>query len=169
MALTNRYSSLAQPDLLLTEYWFHIHCKEKGPPEIQVNFLSRSNGRFKRYGPFEPLLLPGATRPPPHQVSIRHPLYGKGHLETHVKFWSRSNGRIKSYGSFDLLLLPGATRHHPYRVSIPHPLYGKGHLETHVKFWSRSNNRMKSYGPFEPLLLHGATRPPHRELIPYPL
>jgi len=30
MALTNRYSSLARPDLLLTEYWFHIHYMEKG-------------------------------------------------------------------------------------------------------------------------------------------
>jgi len=37
----------------------------------------------------------GTTRPPPHRVSIPHPLYGKGHLETHVKFWSRSNDGSK--------------------------------------------------------------------------
>jgi hypothetical protein len=30
MALTNRYSSLARPDLFLTEYRFHIHYMEKG-------------------------------------------------------------------------------------------------------------------------------------------
>jgi hypothetical protein len=29
IAFTNRYSSLAQPDLLLTEYRFHIHYMEK--------------------------------------------------------------------------------------------------------------------------------------------
>jgi len=29
MALTNNYSSLALPDLLLTEYRFHIHYMEK--------------------------------------------------------------------------------------------------------------------------------------------
>ena len=79
---------------------------------------------------FEPLILPGATRPPPHQVSIPHPLYGKGHLETHVKFSSRSNDRITSYGPLEPLLLPGATRPRPHRVSIPHPLYGKGHPQS---------------------------------------
>jgi hypothetical protein len=30
MALTNRYSNLARPDLLITEYRFHIHYMEKG-------------------------------------------------------------------------------------------------------------------------------------------
>jgi hypothetical protein len=30
LAPTNRYSSLAQPDLLLTEYRYHIHYMEKG-------------------------------------------------------------------------------------------------------------------------------------------
>jgi hypothetical protein len=42
--------------------------------------------RMKSYGPFEPFLLHGATRPPPHRVSIPHPLYGKGHPQTYVKF-----------------------------------------------------------------------------------
>jgi len=107
----------------------------KGHPETHVKFWSRFNDRIKIYGPFEPLLLPGATRPPPHQVSIPYLLYGKGHPETHVKFWLRFNDQIKSYGPFDPLLLPGATRPRPHRVSIPHPLYGKGHLENHVKFW----------------------------------
>jgi hypothetical protein len=77
MARSTRYTSLARPDLLFTEYWFHIHYMEKGPPETPVKFLSVSNGRFKPYGSFEPLLLPGATRPPPHRVSIPHPLYEK--------------------------------------------------------------------------------------------
>jgi hypothetical protein len=60
--------------------------------------------RMKSYGPFEPFLLHGVTRPPPHRVSIPHPLYGKGHSETPVKFRSRSNGRIKSYCLYELLL-----------------------------------------------------------------
>jgi len=151
MARSNRYSCLARPDLVLTEYRFHIHYMENGIHKI-IKFWSRSNDRIKSYGSFEPLLLLSATRPPPHQVSIPHPLYGKGHPETHVKVWSRFNDRIKSYGPFEPLLLPGATRPPPHRVSIPHPLYGKGPTETQEKFWSRSNDRIKSYGPYEPLL-----------------
>jgi hypothetical protein len=104
--------------------------RKKGHLEIPVKFLSRSNGRFKRYGPFEPLLEPGSTRHPPHRVSIPNPLYGKGHPEigppeTPIKFRSRSNGRIKSYCLYEALLLPGATRTPPHRVWIPHPLNGK--------------------------------------------
>jgi len=152
MAPSNRYSSLARPQLLLTEYWFHIQYKEKGPSETPVKFLSRSNGRFKRYGPYDPLLLPGSTRPPPHRVSIPHPLYGKGHPETPVKFRSRSKGRIKSYCIYEPLLKAGATRSPLYRVSFPHPLFGKGHPETPVKFRSRSKGRIKSYCVYEPLL-----------------
>jgi len=30
IAFTNRYSCLARPDLLLTEYRFHIHYMQKG-------------------------------------------------------------------------------------------------------------------------------------------
>jgi hypothetical protein len=70
---------------------------EKGPPETPVKFWSRSNGRIKSYGTFEPLILPAATRPPHQRVSIPHPLYWKGPPETPVKFRSRSNGRINSY------------------------------------------------------------------------
>jgi hypothetical protein len=179
MARSTRYSCLARPDLLLTEYRFHIQYKQKRPSrntskifitiqrpiqtlrplrtvtlawcdqtssspsidsastirkkehlEIPVKFLSRSNGRFKRYGPFEPLLEPGSTRHPPHRVSIPNPLYGKGHPETGppetpIKFRSRSNGRIKSYCLYEPLLLPGATRTPPHRVLIPHTIYGK--------------------------------------------
>jgi len=152
MALTKCYSSLAQPDLLLNEYRFHIHYMEKGPPETPVKFWSRSNDRINSYGPFEPLLLPGATRPSPHRVSIPHTLFVKEHPEIPVKFRSRSNGRIKSYWLSEPLLLPGATRSPPHRVSIPHPLYGKGHPETLVKFRSRSNVRIKINCPYKPLL-----------------
>jgi macrodomain Ter protein organizer (MatP/YcbG family) len=143
--------------------------------ETPVKFLSRSNGRFTRYGPYEPLLLPGATRPPPHRVLIPHPLYGKGHPETPVKFRSRSNDRINSYCLYEPLLFPGATRRPPHRVSIPHPQYGKAHLETGptetpLKFRSRSNGRIKSYCLYDPLLLPDATRPPpHQVWIPHPL
>jgi hypothetical protein len=49
MARSTSYTSLARPDLILTEYGFHIHYMEKGPPETLVKFLSGSNGRFKRY------------------------------------------------------------------------------------------------------------------------
>src|SRR4030067_2285725 len=147
MALTNRYSCLALPEFLLTEYRFQIHHIEEGHPETPVKFGSRSNGRIKSYSPYEPLLFPGATSDPPHRVSIPHPLYGEGHPETPVKFGSRSNGRIKRYGPYELLLLPGSTRYPPHRVSIPLPLFGEGHPETPVKFRSRSNGRIKSNAP----------------------
>ena len=125
IAFTNRYSCLARPDLLLTEYGFHIHYMKKGHPETPLKFWSRSNDRIYSYGPFEPLLLRGATWPPCHRVSIPHPLYVKGHPETPVKFRSRSNGRIKSYCLYEPLLLLGATRPPPHRVWTPHPLYEK--------------------------------------------
>src|SRR4030066_57639 len=98
---------------------------EKGHPETPVKFRSRSNGPIKSYGPYEPFLLPGATRLSPHRKSIPHPLYREGHPETPVKFRPRSNGPIKSYGPSEPFLLPGATRLSPHRKSIPHPLYGK--------------------------------------------
>jgi hypothetical protein len=34
MALTNRYSCVVRPDLLLTEYLFHVHYMEKGIRKI---------------------------------------------------------------------------------------------------------------------------------------
>ena len=130
---------------------------EAGPPETPVKFRSRSNSRINSYCLYEPLLLPGATRRPPHRESIPHPLYGKGHPktgppETPIKLRSRSNGRIKSYCLYEPLLLPGATRPPPHRVSIPHPLYGKGYPETPVNFRSRSNDRIKSYCLYELLI-----------------
>ena len=77
MALTNRYSCLARRYFLHTENRFHIHYMEEGHPETPVKFRSRSNGRIKSYGPYEPLVLPGATRHPPHRVSIPNPPYRK--------------------------------------------------------------------------------------------
>src|SRR4030067_879570 len=77
MALIYRYSCQARPEILHTENQFHIHYMEEGHPETLVKFRSRSNGRIKSYGPYEPLLLPGATRDPPHRVSIPHTLYGR--------------------------------------------------------------------------------------------
>jgi len=38
MAFTNRYSNLARPDVLLTEYRFHIHYMEKGLRKLRKNF-----------------------------------------------------------------------------------------------------------------------------------
>jgi hypothetical protein len=35
MAISNRYSSLAQPDLVITEYRFIIHSMEKGIPKLE--------------------------------------------------------------------------------------------------------------------------------------
>jgi len=102
--------------------------------------------------PFELLLWPGATRPPPHRVLIPHYYKEKGPSETPVKFLSRSNDRFKRYGPYEPLLLPGAKGPPVHRVSIPHPLYGKRHPETPVKFRSRSKGRIKSYCLYEPLL-----------------
>jgi hypothetical protein len=35
MAVLNRYSSLARPDLVIIEYRFVIHSMEKGIPKLQ--------------------------------------------------------------------------------------------------------------------------------------
>src|SRR3989337_838971 len=87
MALTNRYSCQARPEILLTEYRFHIHYMEEGHPETPVKFGSRSNGRIKSYGPYEPLLLPGKTRLSPHRESIPHPQYGRRASGNSCKIW----------------------------------------------------------------------------------
>jgi hypothetical protein len=38
MALSNRYPSLARPDLHLTDYGFHNHSMEKGIRKVQKKF-----------------------------------------------------------------------------------------------------------------------------------
>jgi hypothetical protein len=38
MAISNRYSSLARPDVVITEYRFVIHSMEKGIPKLQLEF-----------------------------------------------------------------------------------------------------------------------------------
>ena len=38
MAISNRYSSLARPDPIITEYRFVIHSMEKGIPKHQLEF-----------------------------------------------------------------------------------------------------------------------------------
>src|SRR3972149_2868782 len=60
---------------------------EEGHPKTPVKFKSRSNGGIKSYGPYEPLLLPGATRVPPHRVSIPNPPYRKRASGNSCKIW----------------------------------------------------------------------------------
>jgi len=38
MAFTNRSSNLARPDVLLTEYRFHVHYMEKGLQKLRKKF-----------------------------------------------------------------------------------------------------------------------------------
>jgi hypothetical protein len=38
MAISNRYSSLARPDLIITEYRFPIHSMQKGIRTLQKKF-----------------------------------------------------------------------------------------------------------------------------------
>jgi len=38
MAISNRYSSLARPDLIITEYRFLIHSMQKGIQKVQYEF-----------------------------------------------------------------------------------------------------------------------------------
>jgi hypothetical protein len=38
MAILNRYSSLARPDLVITEYRFLIHSMQKSIPKLQLEF-----------------------------------------------------------------------------------------------------------------------------------
>jgi len=85
LALSNCYSSLARPDVILTEYRFHIHSMEKGIWKSLLKVSSRSNGRIKCYGHFEPSLKPRATRPHHHRLSIPHPLHAKGNPDTPEK------------------------------------------------------------------------------------
>jgi hypothetical protein len=47
MALSNCYSSLAGPDIILTEYRFHIHSMEKGIRKLQNKFYRDPTVRSK--------------------------------------------------------------------------------------------------------------------------
>jgi len=38
MAISNRYPSLARPDLIIAEYRFHIHSMQKGIQKLQQEF-----------------------------------------------------------------------------------------------------------------------------------
>jgi len=139
----------------------------KRPPETTVKLLARSNGRIKRYGPFQLLFRSGETRPPIHRVGIPSVIQGKQPPETSVKLSWRSNGRIKSDGPFELLFWSGATTPPIHWVGIPSVIQGKQPPKTTVKLWARSNGRIKSYGPIQLLFRSGATRPPiHRVGIP---
>jgi len=40
MAISNRYSNLARPDLIITEYRFLIHSMQKGIQKLQKEFDS---------------------------------------------------------------------------------------------------------------------------------
>ena len=89
MAISNRYSSLARPDLIITEYPFLILSVEKGIRKLQEEFdrdpmvgskvmaISNSYSRVAR-----PDLI--ITECLFHRVSIPHPLLAKGHPETPV-------------------------------------------------------------------------------------
>jgi hypothetical protein len=85
MAISNRYSSLARPDLVITEYRFLIHSMQKVILKTPVRVSPRSNSQIKSYGHLKPLLKPGAARPHHGRVSIPHALSGKGHPETPVR------------------------------------------------------------------------------------
>ena len=81
MAISNRYSSMARPNLIITECRFIIPSMPKDIRKLE----SRSNGRIKSYGHFEPLLKPDTTRPHHHRISIPHPVHAKGHPENSSK------------------------------------------------------------------------------------
>jgi hypothetical protein len=132
MAISIRHSSLGRPNLIIIENQFLIHCMEKGAANSSKSLITIQR-RNESYGPFDPSIKPGSTRPQHHRESIPHPLHGKGHPKTPVKVLSRSNGQIESYGPFDPSIQPGSTRAHHHRVSIPHPLHGTGYPETPVK------------------------------------
>jgi len=66
----------------------------KQRPESPEKVWGISNGRIKRYDPFEPVLWSWATRPSPHRVAIPNLLQGKHRLETPEKIWGISNNRI---------------------------------------------------------------------------
>ena len=132
MAISNRYSSMARPDVIITEYRFLIHHMEKGIRKHQKEFdrvptvESKTMAISNRYS---------SLARPDLIIEYRFLIHSmqKVILKTPVRVSPRSNGRIKSYGHFEPLLKPGATRPHHHRVSIPHPRHGKRHPENPVR------------------------------------
>ena len=85
MAISNRYSSLARPDLIITEYRFLIHSMQKGHLENFSKSLIAIQRSDQKLWPFRTVLKPGATRRHHHRVSIPHPLHAIGHPENSSK------------------------------------------------------------------------------------
>jgi len=131
MAISNRYSSLARSDLIVTEYRSpSTPCKRaSGNSSNSLTAIQRSD---QKLWPFRTVTQAWRDQTSSSPSIDRHPLHAKGHPETPVRVWPRSNGRIKIYGYFKPLLKPGVTRPQNHRVSIPHPPYGKAHPETPV-------------------------------------
>jgi hypothetical protein len=77
MAITNRYSSVARPDLIITDYRFLIHSMEKGIRN-SIKSLTAIQRSDQKLWHFEQLLNPCATKPHHHRVSIPHPSMQKG-------------------------------------------------------------------------------------------
>jgi len=103
MAISNRYSSLARPDLIITESRFLIHSMAKDIRKLQLKFDcdptvgSKVMAISNRYSNLEraDLII----------TEYRFLIHSMENcFEKSSKILSRSNGWIKSYGHFEPLL-----------------------------------------------------------------
>ena len=132
MAITNRYSNLARPDLIITDYPFLIHSMEKGS-ENSIKSLTAIQRSDQKLWPFQTVTQAWRDHASSSPSIVSSSTQWKRASGNSSNSLTANNGRIKSYGHFEPLLKPGATKPHLHRVSIPHPLHAKGHPETPVR------------------------------------
>ena len=132
MAISNRYSSLARPVLIITEYPFLIHSMEKGIRNASKSLTAIQRSDQKLW-PFRTVTQ-----------AWRDQTSSSPRIDSSSTQWKRASGNSSNslnaiqpsdqkLWHFEPFLKPDATRPHHHRVSIPHPLNGKGHPESPVK------------------------------------
>jgi len=151
MARSNRYSCMARPDLLLTEYRFHIHYMERASRN-SCKILIAIQRSDQKLWPVQTITL-----------AWRDQTSSSPSIDCISTIWKRA-----STNSCKILiaiqqsvkkLWPVRTVNLAWRdqtSSSPSidstSTIWKSPLESPVKFWSRSKSRIKSYGLYEPLI-----------------
>jgi hypothetical protein len=130
--LSNRPSSLARPDLIITEYRSLIHYMEKFIQKLLSKFYRDPTVGLKvmAFRPVHPAWLDRTSLSPSIDSSSNAWNRASGNSSKTLIAIQRSDRKL---WPFEPSIQPGSTRSHHHRVSIPHPLHGKVHPENPVK------------------------------------
>ena len=134
MAIPNRYSGLVwSSETSALPSSDSTSTPRKPASGNSCKILMAINDRIKSYGPFEPVLWYGATRPPLHRVAIPHLLHGNLRPERPCKNLmgiKRSDQKLRPLRTATLVWSDEPL---PHRKAIPHLFQANLRPETPVK------------------------------------